>query len=189
MKRSLLLLLAVMAITTMGFSQKNKVNNNKKTNKVEFKWYTFEEAYALNKKNPKKIFIDIYTDWCGWFKKMDKETFQDPETAKYMQKHFYCVKLNAETKDTIVIDSTKFVNQNPVGRGGNNQLAVDLLRGKMSYPSCVFINEQNQVLTVVPGYLNATDFAPVLHYFGENAYKDLKWEAYRATYNQSKNKK
>ncbi|MCX6280681.1 MAG: DUF255 domain-containing protein [Bacteroidetes bacterium] len=152
-------------------------------------WHSFAEAYQLNKKKPKKVFVDVYTDWCGWCKKMDKETFQDPETAKYMQKHFYCVKLNAETKDTIVIDSVKFVNKNPHGRGGNNQLAVDLLRGKMSYPSCVFINEKNQVLTVVPGYMNVRDFAPVLNYFGENAYKDIKWEDYLGSYKKADVKK
>jgi len=151
-------------------------------------WHSFADAYKLNKKKPKKMFVDVYTDWCGWCKRMDKETFQDPETAKYMQKHFYCVKLNAETKDTIVIDTVKFVNSNPRGRGGNNQLAVELLRGKMSYPSGVFINEENQVLTVLPGYLNAHDFAPVIHYFGENAYKNMKWEEYQESYKKSQAK-
>lgn len=151
-------------------------------------WYSFPEAYQLNKKKPKKVFIDVYTDWCGWCKKMDKETFQDPEIAKYMQKNFYCVKLNAETKDTIVIDTVKFVNSNPKGRGGNNRLAVELLMGKMSYPSYVFLNEQSQRLTVVPGFMNAESFAPVLHYFGEDAYKDTKWDDYRASYGKPRPK-
>jgi len=177
------LVIAIISLPGMIFAQETR------DKKGIIEWYSFADAYRINKKKPKKIFVDVYTDWCGWCKKMDKETFQDPETAKYMQKHFYCVKLNAETRDTIVVDSVKFVNRNPGGRGGNNQLAVELLRGKMSYPSCVFINEQNQVLTIVPGYLNANDFAPVIHYFGENAYKDLKWEEYRETYTKSRNKK
>ena len=151
---------------------------NKETKNI-VEWHSFADAYKLNKVKPKKMLVDVYTDWCGWCKKMDKETFQNPEIAKYMQKHFYCVKLNAETKDTIVIDTVKFVNSNPTGRGGNNRLAVELLRGKMSYPSYVFINEQNQLLTTVPGYLTADDFSPVLHFFGEEAYKNTKWEDYR----------
>ena len=44
----------------------------------EIKWYTWEEAAELSKTAPKKVFIDLYTDWCGWCKKMDKSTFQDP---------------------------------------------------------------------------------------------------------------
>jgi len=169
-------------------SQEKSANASKEQKSI-IEWHSFAEAYKLNKKKPKKMFVDVYTDWCGWCKKMDKETFQDPETAKYMQKHFYCVKLDAETKDTIVIDSVKFVNKNPKGRGGNNQLAVELLRGKMSYPSYVFINEQNQVLTVVPGYMDVKNFTPVLHYFGEDAYKDIKWDEYRDSYSKGVQKK
>ena len=158
-------------------------------NKGIIEWHSFEDAYKLNKKKPKRIFVDVYTDWCGWCKKMDKETFQDPEIAKYMQKNFYCVKLDAETKDTIVIDTVKFVNRNPKGRGGNNQLAVELLRGKMSYPSYVFLNEENNWLTVVPGYQTAADFAPILHYFGEDAYKSMKWDEYMEAFRKTNNKK
>jgi thioredoxin-related protein len=181
--RNFTLFIAIAFLPGMLLAQENSEK------KSIIQWYSFADAYKLNKKKPKKVFVDVYTDWCGWCKKMDKETFQDPEVAKYMQKHFYCVKLNAETKDTIVVDTVKFVNKNPKGRGGNNQLAVELLRGKMSYPSLVFINEQNQVLTVVPGYLNAADFTPVVHYFGENAYKDVKWEAYQESYKTGTDKK
>ena len=39
------------------------------------KWLTIEQAQELNKKKPRKIFVDVYTDWCGWCKKMDKTTF------------------------------------------------------------------------------------------------------------------
>jgi thioredoxin-related protein len=152
-------------------------------------WHSFAEAYKMNKKKPKKIFIDVYTDWCGWCKKMDRETFQDPETAKYMQKHFYCVKLNAETKDTIVIDDTvKFVNTNPKGRG-NNQLAVALLQGRMSYPSYVFLDEQSRYLTSVPGYYSVADFTPFIHYYGDNTYLTVKWEDYQASLRNGMDKK
>jgi thioredoxin-related protein len=175
-QKLIMILLILPGITVLAQEKKEVIH-----------WYGFQEAYQLNKKKPRLMFVDVYTDWCGYCKKMDKETFQDPEIAKYMQKHFYCVKLNAETKDTIVIDSVKFVNTNPKGRGGNNRLAVELLRGKMSYPSFVFLNEQNQVLTVVPGYMDPSTFEPVLHYFAEKAYRDVKWEDYRNSFAARKN--
>ena len=31
----------------------------------EIKWMTFDQAIAAQKKKPKKIFIDVYTSWCG----------------------------------------------------------------------------------------------------------------------------
>jgi len=172
----LFLLLAAFLLPSLTRAQEKPEGNS------IIKWYSFEDAYKLNKKKHKKMFVDVFTDWCGWCKKMDKETFQDPEVAKYMQKNFICVKLNAERKDTVEIDGVKFANSNPNGRGGTNKLAVDLLRGKMSYPSSLFLDENNQSITVVAGYMSAADFTPLLHFFAENAYKDQKWEDYRAAY-------
>ncbi len=146
------------------------------------KWYSFEEAYQMNKKKPKKIFIDVFTEWCGWCKKMDAETFTDPTIAKYMSKHFYCVKFDAERKDTIVLDGQTFVNPNPTSKRSTHKLASELLRGQMSYPSYVFLNEKGQELTVVAGYQKAQDFEGVINYFGEDAYLKSTWEEYRATF-------
>ena len=146
------------------------------------KWMTFSEAYDLNKKKPKGIFIDVYTDWCGWCKKMDATTFLNPEIVKYMNDKFYCVKMNAEMKDTLVIDGVTFVNPNPSSGRSSHQLAVELLRGKMSYPSYVFLNEKSQLLTVVPGYQQAKPFEVILHYFGEGAYSGTAWEDYQTTF-------
>jgi thioredoxin-related protein len=148
----------------------------------KIKWMTFTEAYSLNKKKPKKIFIDVYTDWCGWCKKMDATTFMNPDIVKYMNDNFYCVKMNAEMKDTVVIDGVTFVNQNPTSSRSSHQLAVELLRGKMSYPSYVFLNDKSQFLTVVPGYQQAKEFEAVLHYFGEGAYNGTSWEEYRSSF-------
>jgi|WetSurMetagenome_2_1015567.scaffolds.fasta_scaffold300273_2 thioredoxin-related protein len=148
----------------------------------KIKWYSFEEAYNLNKKKQKKIFVDVYTDWCGWCKKMDATTFTNPEIVKYMNDNFYAVKMDAERKDTVVIDGVTFVNPDPASKRSNHQLAVELLRGQMSYPSYVFLNEKSQMLTVVPGYQPAKDFEAVLHYFGDDAYSSTPWEDYRKTF-------
>jgi thioredoxin-related protein len=41
---------------------------------AKIEWLDFETAVVKMKTHPKKMFIDMYTDWCGWCKKMDKET-------------------------------------------------------------------------------------------------------------------
>ena len=65
------------------------------------KWMTFKEAFEANKKTPKPFLIDVYTDWCGWCKRMMATTYSNPAIAAYVNQNFYPVKFNAETKDSI----------------------------------------------------------------------------------------
>jgi len=142
-------------------------------------WMTFQEAVKLNETAPKKIFIDVFTDWCGWCKKMDQTTFQDEAVVAYMNENYYAVKFNAEMNDTIVFGNYTYVNEGGVnGRRGAHQLATALLQGRLSYPSYVFLNEQNRLLTVAPGYMNANDFMPVLSYFATDAYQKQSFKDY-----------
>jgi thioredoxin-related protein len=166
-------------ILTFLFCCQWTIAQEKPENKTPIKWYSFEEAYKLNKKKPKKTFIDVYTDWCGWCKKMDAETFTNPVIAKYMNDHYYCVKFDAERKDTIVVDGQVFTNPNPSNKRSTHKLAVELLRGKMSYPSYVFLNEKGQMLTVVSGYQPAREFEGVIKYFGSDDYQKSTFEEYK----------
>jgi thioredoxin-related protein len=147
---------------------------------AQIKWYKFEEAVELCKKQPKKIFIDVYTDWCGWCKVYDRNTFNNPEIAEYMNGHFYAVKFNAEGYDTVRFQGYTFVNSNPGnGRRSTHMLAASLLNGRMSYPTVVFLNEQFQVLHVQSGYLPPEQFAPFMVYIGDTWYdpdKNTSWE-------------
>lgn len=166
MKRLLIVLMVLFALPIFGNAQ--KIN-----------WMTFQEAVELNRTAPKKIFIDTYTDWCGWCKKMDQTTFQDSLVVAYMNENYYAVKLNAEMNDTINFGGYTYVNEGGMnGRRGTHQLAAALLQGKMSYPSYVFMNEKNQLITVAPGYMDTSQFLPVLKYIGSDAYLKQSFKDY-----------
>ncbi len=150
------------------------------------KWYTFTEAVAANIKSPRPLFIDVYTDWCSWCKKMDKTTFRDPEIVKYMNETFYPVKFDAEMKEDIVFQGKTFVNPNPESTRSSHQVAQALLKGKMSYPSYVFMSDKLEWLTVVPGYMDSNKFDPIIHFFGEKAYEDRSFEEYSKDYSVKK---
>lgn len=148
------------------------------------KWYTFEEAVELNKKEQRKIFIDVYTDWCGWCKKMDATTFSNPEIAKILNEEYYAVKFDAETTDTITFAGREFINEGNRSRSPH-QLAIALLQGKMSYPSVAYLNEQNQLLTSVPGYYTPDKLEPILMFFAEDAFKTQSFEEYSKKFNDT----
>lgn len=142
-------------------------------------WYTWEEAVELNKENPKKIVIDLYTDWCGWCKVMDKKTFSDKEVIKYVNENFYPIKFNAEQKEKIEFNghTFKFINQ---GRRGVHELAYSLLDGRLGYPSMVYLNEKMERIIISPGFKDAGKMMQELTFIAEEVYNEKSWEDYMA---------
>ncbi|MCT4624840.1 MAG: DUF255 domain-containing protein [Schleiferiaceae bacterium] len=148
-------------------------------------WISIEEAYAKTKTDPKPIIVDVYTDWCGWCKKMDKDTYEKANIYNYINENFYAVKFDAEQKDSLhILDHTfKFV---PSGRRGYHELAAALLEGRLSYPATVFLSGNFEKITVVPGYQSADNFHPILAYVQGEHYKTTPWEEYLASYKENK---
>jgi len=148
---------------------------------VSVQWLTFEEAVEKSKTEKRKIFIDVYTDWCGWCKVMDKKTFSEATIATYLNEKYYAVKFNAEqTEDITFADHTfKFI---PNGRRGYHELAVWLLQGKLSYPTVVFLDEEFKPIQPLPGYREPKDFHPILTFFGEDQHKEMAWQDYKQVY-------
>ena len=145
------------------------------------KWYTIEEAYLLTQKQPKKIMIDVYTDWCSWCKVMDSKTFSNATIADYVNKNFYAVKFNAEQKEDISLNGKtyKFVAS---GSRGYHQLAAELLNGQLGYPSVVFLDEKTKMIQPVQGYIQAKQFDGIVRFIGEDAYKSKTWEVFQTEY-------
>jgi thioredoxin-related protein len=145
------------------------------------KWMTFEEAVEKSKTEKRKIFIDVYTDWCGWCKVMDKNTFSDPKVAEILNTKFYPVKFDAEQREDVVFQGTtfKFV---PYGNKGTHQLAAALLNNQLSYPTVVFLDEDFRMIQPLAGYMDAQKFHPIIQYIGEGHYKRTKWEEWQALY-------
>ncbi len=145
----------------------------------EIHWMNFDDAVKLNEKHPKKIFIDVYTQWCGWCKKMDASTYEDPAVISYLNKYFYSVRLDAETADTFHFKEHKFANVQPHTRGYANELAYSLLDGKLGYPTTVYMDENFNRLTYLQSYATVADLMPILKFFAENKYKTMSFDDYK----------
>jgi thioredoxin-related protein len=144
-------------------------------------WLSWEEAIELSQNEKKKIFIDVYTDWCGWCKKMDASTFQQKYIADYINENYYAIKFNAEQKESIELNGTvyKFVKS---GRRGYHELAASIMRGKMSYPTVVFLDENYELIQPIPGFRDAKTFEMIMTYFGEDHHTNMPWKKYESNY-------
>jgi thioredoxin-related protein len=147
----------------------------------QIKWHTWEEALEKSKKTKKKIFVDIYTEWCGWCKKMNKSTFAETDIAKYINDNYYAVKFDAERPTPIILKGNeyKFVKN---GQRGYHELAVYLLQGQMSYPSMVFLDEDFSIIQAIPGFQEAPTFEMIITYFGTNSHKSVPWNKFMNNY-------
>ncbi|MEM6967462.1 MAG: DUF255 domain-containing protein [Bacteroidota bacterium] len=172
----LLIIACLSGALVFGQVDQKKVN----TNAIE--WMTWEEVQKAQKKEKRKVFVDVYTDWCGWCKKMDKTTFRNKTIIKYLNQNFYAVKFDAETRETITLDGKKYDYVENNGRRGYNELAADLLKGRLSYPSTVFLNEDFSLIQPIPGMLEADQLEMIATYFGEDQHKKTPWTRYEKTY-------
>jgi thioredoxin-related protein len=177
MKKSLILALLTL-ISVSAYSQATPSPDNSTV-----KWLTIQEAEKLSKQSPKPYFIDTYTDWCGWCKKMDKETFTNSVISDILNNKFYPVKFDAEGSENVTFHGTTFVNDGKAGKA--HQLAVALLKGQLSYPTVVFLLPQkdgNLAAAPVPGFKEAKEMEALLSFFGDKAYETQKWEDFQKSF-------
>jgi thioredoxin-related protein len=145
------LMLSLLALASCKDGEGAKVNDS------EITWLAVENADKVSNKEGKRYFIDVYTEWCGWCKVMDKNTFTQPQVIKYMNENFHSVKFDAEMKERVTFNGETFDWQS-MGRGGINGLALKFLGGDLSYPSYVILDAQKKPLLVMRGYMEADQF-------------------------------
>lgn len=133
----------------------------------DLKWTNFTDGMKEASATNKKVLIDVYTDWCGWCKKMESDTYSDKDIRDYLMQNYVLVKLNAES-DSKETYSGESMTQEEIA-------AAFRING---YPSTVFLNPDGQPITVLPGYLKPAEFMQVLKYIGEDIYKKMEFKDY-----------
>lgn len=167
MKKAFILVLLI-SYTSVSFSQESAV-----------KWYTIEEAEKLTSKEPRPLFIDTYTDWCSWCKKMDKDTFTHSVISDLLNTKFYPVKFDAEGEESVNFLGRTFINDGKAGKA--HQLAVALLNGNLAYPTVVFLTQKDGEIGVspIPGYKEPKEMEVLLSFFADKAYESQNWEDFQ----------
>ncbi|MCR5863335.1 thioredoxin family protein [Flavobacterium sp. J372] len=130
----------------------------------EIKWMTMDEALAAQKKKAKPIFMDVYTDWCGPCKMLDKNTFHDKEVVEFVNANYYAVKFNAEGNSEVNFKGKKYTNpQYVAGRTGRNAVhEFTYLLKVEAYPSMMIFDTKGEVKERIVGYHTPDLLMPIL---------------------------
>ena len=181
MKKNSFGALVLVIVTTLSIQAQTASTKTVMTDESPVKWLTFEQAVEKSKTEKRKIFIDVYTDWCGWCKVMDKNTFSEAHVAKILNENFYPVKFNAEQTEDVLFSGTTFKFISSGGRG-THQLAAALLNNQLSYPTVVFLDENFAMIQPLPGYQKAEEFHKIIQFIGEDHYRTQKWADWQTLY-------
>jgi len=120
----------------------------------KLEWQPWNEAYKEAKKKDKVLLIDVYTEWCGWCKKMDADTYSKPDIAKLINKNFIPVKFNPELKQSYEVN----------GQTMSGPELLSMLSGgqRIGYPTTFFLSTEKNKVQMVSGYKGPEDFAQIL---------------------------
>jgi len=143
----------------------------------EIKWISLEDAVYLQEASPRNILIDVYTNWCGPCKSLDRITFSNKSVIKYINDNFYAVKFNAEGNDVINFKGYEFTNPNynpskSNRRNSSHQLTRSL--GVSAYPTIVFLDKSSNLVHRLRGYQSPKQIEVYLKLFTDENFRQIQ---------------
>lgn len=143
----------------------------------QVQWLSLEEAEIANKETPKKMLLFFETDWCGYCKMMKTQILNEEKISDFLNENYYSVKVNAEQKQPITFNGQTYEYAKQ-GRRGANQFAIDMLQGRLAYPSVVFLENDLEVISLFQGMQPKDLFQKYLQYLKEDAHNTKDWFEY-----------
>ena len=143
----------------------------------EIKWISLEDAVYLQEASPRNILIDVYTNWCGPCKSLDRITFSNKSVIEYINDNFYAVKFNAEGNDVINFKGYEFTNPNynpskSNRRNSSHQLTRSL--GVSAYPTIVFLDKSSNLVHRLRGYQSPRQIEVYLKLFTDENFRQIQ---------------
>lgn len=164
---------------SFSFTKIKTDRNEKLHNKEKIDWLSIDEVKIKLQKESRPVLIDLYTNWCYWCKVMNKKTYSDLKVIEYINKYYYAVRLNAETKDSLAWggEMYKYSDENKV-----NNFSIYITQGQLAFPNTVIFADVKKTPASIPGFMEPKEIEVILKYFGDGSYKNQNFAEYSSNF-------
>jgi thioredoxin-related protein len=119
-------------------------------------WRSWDSGLHEAATTGRPVLVDVYTGWCGWCKRMDRDVYARSDVQAYLARKFVTVKLDAESGEDARYQGQAYTSRT---------LAARL--GVTGYPTTMFLSAKGTHLRSVPGYSPPQDFLLLLRFVGD----------------------
>ena len=119
-------------------------------------WLAWDAGLARASTAQRPVLVDVYTDWCGYCRKMDRDVYARDDVREFLARRFVTVKVDAESSKPATVGSKRLTES-----------AVASRFRVTGYPTTVFLKANGEHLVNVPGYIPADRFLLLLRYIGD----------------------
>jgi thioredoxin-related protein len=127
--------------------------------KSSIQWVALEDGVKRASASGKYIFVTVYTDWCGYCRKLNAVTFKAKPVLAELEKNFQSVRVNAES-DKQVIWKGKKMTERQVASGP---------WGVTGFPTMLFISPKGEIIGSYASYAEPDFMVQLLRYISSGA--------------------
>lgn len=160
----ILLLVSTLAISC---SSDSDASESQATEPEQDFWVSLEEAQHQALDKGRYILLDVYTEWCGFCRRMIRETYADKRVQEALDQYFYPVRIDAESSRTVAFQGESYTMQD-----------LALAFGVQSFPTTIFLNPRGEPVALQPGFIEAERFHKMLSFVGSESYRNQTFQQY-----------
>jgi thioredoxin-related protein len=130
----------------------------KSSARTSVKWVPLESGFKTAEASKRYVFVSVYTDWCGYCKKLNAVTFKAAPVIAELDKNFESIRLNAESEAIVTWKGKQMSSR-----------ALATHWGVEGFPTLLFLNRKGEIVGSFASYVEPELMVKLLTYISSGA--------------------